>query len=369
MRIVYGVHGYGRGHATRAMSVFPELARRHDVLILAGGDAYASIRPDFPVVGIPTLGYFYDQSGRRSNWLTLKQNAPTALDVLRSGPSFQSLLERVEEFRPDVVISDAELFTNRIAAKLGVPRISFDHFGIMAYCRPPIPLLDRVIACRDALVYKWLMGSPERVIVSSFYEAPPRRAGVAVVGPMLRDQVYRLRPFRGEHILVYLNNGEHQFTKRMEAALRGADCPVRLYGVRREGVDGNFDFRPPSNRPFLEDLAGCRAVISTAGNQLVGEAMHLDKPLLVTPEDCVEQRLNAAAVERMGIGLQARQRDISTQVVRGFLDRESEFIRNIRREKRDGRAEALAVIERFLAELAPRAGAPRRQTLGSARVA
>jgi hypothetical protein len=37
MRILYGVFGYGRGHATRALSVLPELMERHEVTVLAGG--------------------------------------------------------------------------------------------------------------------------------------------------------------------------------------------------------------------------------------------------------------------------------------------------------------------------------------------
>src|ERR1700685_3997997 len=36
MRIVYGVHGYGWGHATRALGVLPDLMRPHEVLVLAG---------------------------------------------------------------------------------------------------------------------------------------------------------------------------------------------------------------------------------------------------------------------------------------------------------------------------------------------
>ena len=44
MRIVYGVHGYGRGHATRALAVVQSLAARHDVRLFACGDAYDSQR-------------------------------------------------------------------------------------------------------------------------------------------------------------------------------------------------------------------------------------------------------------------------------------------------------------------------------------
>lgn len=355
-RIVYGVHGYGRGHATRSLSVLPELRRLHEVLILAGGEAYAAIWPDLPVVRIPTLGYYYGPRGRRSNWQTFKRNLPAVLDLILRGPAFQMVLDAVRDFRPDVVISDAEPYTHRVARRLHVPRIGFDHFGVMAYCRPPLPWGDRLLSRRDVLVYKALMGQPQRVIVSSFYDAPPARPGVCVVGPMLRPQVLSVQPRPGAFLLVYLNNGVHQFTPRVEAALRGLECRVLVYGTQRQGSQGNLEFRPPSNLPFIEDLAGCRAVISTAGNQLVGEALHLGKPMLVMPEDCVEQRLNAAELERMGIGMRIAADAISAAAIRAFLAQEQRFAARIRQHQRDGRTEALAAVERFIAELTTRPG-------------
>lgn len=46
----------------------------------------------------------------------------------------------------------------------------------------------------------------------------------------------------------------------------------------------NLEFRPPGNAEFIRDLAACRAVLSTAGNQLIGEAIHFRKPVLALPE-------------------------------------------------------------------------------------
>jgi len=40
MKIAYGIHGYGRGHSSRALAILPELARRHELLLLAGGDGH-----------------------------------------------------------------------------------------------------------------------------------------------------------------------------------------------------------------------------------------------------------------------------------------------------------------------------------------
>lgn len=354
MRIAYGVFGYGRGHATRTASVLPDLCHRHEVRLFAGGDAYDQLSIDYPVVRIPTLGYVYNARGRVSTLLTARRNGWHVLDMLLRGPQFQAVREAVLDFRPDVIISDAEPWMHRIGRHLGIPRIGFDHFGIMVYCRPPIPFGDRIRSRRDVLVYRTLMGRPERIIVSSFYAAPARWPRVAIVGPLLRDPVLAAQPTRGEHLLLYFNKGRHLFRPHIERALRAAGLPVRIYGVPRRGQDGNLDFRPPSNVPFVEDMASCRAIVSTAGNQLVGEAVHLGKPMLVMPESCVEQRLNAASLERAGLGMSVRHGDFSAPILHRFLAEEARYLANIRRSVRNGRREAVETIERFLDELTRR---------------
>ena len=354
VRIVYGVHGYGQGHATRAAAILAELSQRHDVLVFAGASAYEALHGEYNVLPIPTLGYCYRRSGKRSNFLTLKRNVPGVLDLLLHGPSFQMVETRFREFDPQVVISDAEPWTHRVASHLRIPRIGFDHFGILAYCRPKMQSWsDRLVSARDAWMYETLMRRPDRVLISSFYKAPPVRAGVRVVNTLLRREVFSVTASYGRHLLAYFNQGMHVLTKPIERALRSIDCPVQIYGTKRIGQDGNLEFRPRGNRAFLESLASCRAVVSTAGNQLVGEAIHFRKPMLVMPEDCVEQRVNALAVEQVGIGMQVPRHLFSHEVLHQFLEREAQFREHLNERVGDGREEALAVLEAFIAELAP----------------
>ncbi len=337
----------------RSTAIVQELMKQnHHIQILAGGDAYSAISPDHPVTRIPTFGFAYGPgTGKRSNFHTFRKNFSAAWDLLLGGPTFDMVTNIMQEFAPDIVISDAEAWTHRVAQFLKVPRISIDHIGILAYCRPKIDWKDRIEAIIDTYTYKTLMGKPERIIVSSFYDAPPRRRGVKVVGTMVREEVHQVTPTNGDHLLVYFNKGRYQLNKKILKALQLAGCPVRIYGGNQKGRDGNLTFLPLSNLPFLEDLASCRAVISTAGNQLMGEAIYLGKPCLVIPERCVEQRLNGAAVQRLGIGMRATPRRLTAKKIREFLSRHDEFTTNMKQYVRDGLQETMAALETFMDEL------------------
>src|SRR3546814_4105084 len=114
----------------------------------------------------------------------------------------------------------------------------------------------------DGWGYRQLMGVPERILVSSFYRAEPAYPQVHVVGPMLRDEVRAAKPRDGDYLLAYFNKGEHQYLPHIDRVLRLLDCKVRVYGTRRRGEDDNLDFRAPSVQGFIDDVAGCRAVLS-----------------------------------------------------------------------------------------------------------
>jgi len=200
------------------------------------------------------------------------------------------------------------------------------------------------------------------VIVSSFYQAPATFPAARCVGALLRDDVFKVRAARGNYLLAYFNKGDHQYTPHVEEALQGTGLPALVYGTARSGTDGNVTYRPPGNASFLEDLARCRAVLSTAGNQLVGEALHFGKPMLVHPERSVEQRLNAAAVSRLRIGAQLRHEDISADAIRRFLRDAPQYETGARGLVRDCRSEALAAIESFASELAQGRGTKRSRS-------
>ena len=212
--------------------------------------------------------------------------------------------------------------------------------------------MDRLIRWAQSVVYRALYGNPDRAVVCGFFDATPRRAGVSVVGPIIRDEVRQVEPSTGDYLLVYVSKGDQEYTPPLERAILDMGYPAKVYGAPRIGRSGVVEFKPLSNRAFLEDLAGCRAVFATTGNQLIGEVMHLGKPMLGMPIDCLEQRINALYLDRLGIGMSVKRKDVNARVLRDFLNRCDAFGDNLGRLPRDGRSEAMRALEVYLQELA-----------------
>ena len=359
MRIAYGVMGYGRGHAMRARAVLPWLAQRHEVTVFAGGDAHEALAVDYPTVRIPVIGYRYGDDGTVSVARTLAGNAAPVADLLGNGPRSRRLDAEFRQRGIDLVISDSDTWTHRAARRRGIPRIGFDHVGVIAYCKPHFPPGLRTAGWRDARGYRAFMGEPDRILVSSFYPAEPKQGNTRVVGPILREEVLRARPTDGEHLLVYLNKGRQQYRASLDRTLRLLEIPVRIYGAGAHGQRDNLSFCALDRARFLDDLASCRGLLSTAGNVLAGEAIHLGKPILALPENVFEQRLNAAIIERLGIGRQSGFDTLTPSDVDRFLAEREGFRHNMVALRGDGRAEALATLEQYIGELGPRPAARR----------
>lgn len=358
MKIAYGVMGYGRGHAMRTMAVLPALMRDHEITVYAGGDAFEVLSPLFPTVRIPTLGYVYNERGGHSIAKTILNNVAPMTDLLVGGHGSEIVEREMKARGTQIVISDSEAWTHRAARRLKLPRISFDHIGIIGYCKPHFPPDLWLLGLRDAMSYRAAMGIPERILISSFYPAEGKYPGVKIVGPMLRDEVLRVQPVEGDFLLAYFNKGEHQYLPHIDRALRLLDRKVVIYGTPFRGQVDNLDFRAPSNEWFVHDLASCRAVLSTAGNQTIGEAIHFGKPILAIPEEAFEQRLNAYIIERMGVGMRGDRLRLTPSDVDRFLGNYDYYRSNMAEHAGDGRAEAIATLRQYIDELSSPARAP-----------
>jgi uncharacterized protein (TIGR00661 family) len=276
---------------------------------------------------------------------TLKMNYPVWRD---RKAILGRVLDLIVDFQPDAVISDYEFFLPRACRKLGLPCLSIDHQHVITCCRHSLPLGEYPSYLATALSVRLLFSRATDYLVISFFQ-PPVKPGLRakVLPPLLRDSVLARRPLDGDHVLVY-QSYITDFTKFL--ALVGAlKRPVIVYGVKKEGREGNLLYKPKSEEGFLDDLASAAYVICGGGHSLISEALYFGKPVLSFPiKGAFEQFINGFYLERLGYGLAGGGPELTPEIIPEFESRLEEFRSNIRNAGFCGNETIFGQVEQFI---------------------
>lgn len=322
----YGIQGEGRGHAARSGVLIERLRDLgHEVRIFTGGDAEAMFADDPHRERIPLLRFAYFK-GRLSLLRSILRNAPLATQLMtRTGPVIGTLCRRARREKPDLILTDFEPFLSRVGQRTGIPVVCIDHQHALSDTQLPAlgragdDLSGRILSKGVPLISH----SPHR-IVSSFAHFPLRPGSEArLVGCFLRRKVLELladpprRP--GGHVTVYVK--EAALLDRILPVLRKRPERFEIWSsdTRREDVE-NLSFHGLHADRFLESLASCRWLLSTAGNQGLGEALAFAKPVLAIPvPGQTEQEYNALALVRSGCGSTVPLEEFEVSSIASFV--------------------------------------------------
>lgn len=355
MRILYGVNGEGMGHATRSEVVISSLLGSHDVRVVASGAAYRHLSERLPRVAEIFGPTFAMEEGEIRRWETVWQNLQLAARELPE--TIQAWIAKVDEWKPEVVISDFEPLAGAYARATRTPMVCVDNISILDRCHHDAEIVgdqrqDYLLA--RAVTRSMVPGAVEYV-VTTFFEPPIARGGTTLVPPIVRPEIVAARSEPGEHLVVY-SSGDPELLD----ALRAAEVPARVYGMRggpdEIEVDGNLELRPRSNEDFVESLRTARGVVAGGGFSLLSEAVYLGKPVLSVPlRGQFEQTMNARYLDRLGYGAFTEQ--VGADTLAGFMERVPELAAALAGYEQDGNKHTLRTIEEravAAAEAAPR---------------
>jgi len=366
-RILYGVQGEGRGHASRSLQIIQWLrARGHRVKVLTGGDALQVLcGQGLDLQEVPLLRYRFRPDGALDPWRTLRENLGAALGLFcGKGIRYGRVFGIVREFRPNLVISDFEPYLSRLAPRLRIPLLAIDHQHFLTESVLPSPAgWHKAIALKLYQIgTRLLAGRPDRIITSSFWHFPRKQASRAIfVGPFIPGKLKRLRDAGDDgSVTVYLKQPAY-----LEALLPAfAARPETRFRVFSHwpspapaGIPANLELLGIDRDAFLSQLARGSALLTTAGNQVIGEAIYLRKPVLAFPEpEVLEQELNAAALRLSGYGDALPLEEFSPQRWDAFVARLPGFRARLQAGMRDrsgydGRRAALRALRGFLREV------------------
>jgi len=202
-----------------------------------------------------------------------------------------TLARELETLGVDAVLSDYDPYLAWAARTEGLRTVQFNHPGIVGRRLTFDPR-----SWAAALVGLLMEGPWNRRLHVSFY--------IGDVGPLIRPELLsRRRGRRGPWVL------------HLKPEYR---APV-LAALARAGI-ADYDLFPRKDGDFDGALARCRGVISSAGHQIISEALVLGKPILVLPQTGqYEQSLNAKMLTRARRGMRSSLTTIDRDLARFLL--------------------------------------------------
>lgn len=261
-----------------------------------------------PVVVMPTLEFVF----KNNKSVHLPGTVASLVWHLPAyGRALRKLDRFVRELQPDVILNFFEPLTGLYALtrRKRPPVVAVGHqfmFEHPRYIRVPGLRMQQ----RGMKWFVRLVGAASTRVALSLYEAPDLPAkSLFVCPPILRRPLYELQPSPdGQFVLIYLVN--HGYAEQI-IAWHEQNPQVELHcfydkpgAPAEERRDATLTFHRLDGEKFLRLMAGCKAVVCTAGFESVSEAAYLGKPLLLVPvENHVEQQINALDAAGCGFGV------------------------------------------------------------------
>lgn len=315
--VFYCVCGEGMGHAIRSGVIIDRIKDKYDVYIFSSDRAYEYLNSKFDNV--------YKIGGFNTVYINNKvNNLQTLANAIKRNPTnmkigYENLYKKAREIRPDVIVTDFEIYATMVSKLLQIPLISLDNIHMITQTKIHYPEHKRIEMLKAKGVIKTYVVKPKFHILTSFFYPKIRAKKNAIIyPPVIREDILKLEPTNGDHVIVYQTSRESVKLVRKLKALK--DEKFIVYGFNKDEVDGNLTYKKFNEDVFYDDLASAKAVISNGGFTFISEAISLKKPIYSVPAlGNFEQTLNGYYVERLGYG--EYHEVMNAQRVKNFLER------------------------------------------------
>ena len=323
-RIFYSVCGEGMGHAIRSSVILEHLTKKYDVYIFSSERAYEFLSNKFDnVFEIGGFNTVYENNVVRTKktfFKALKAN-PTNLKE-----GYNVLYKECKRIKPNIIISDFENYASMLSKLMNIPLISLDNIHMLTQCEYDYPPHHRADMLTAKAVTKSYILRPKRHIITTFFYPPLKHPNMtALYPPVLREEIMKLEPVGGDHVLVY-QTAESSINLMEE--LKKLDYKFIVYGFNKDDVDENLTYRSFNEKQIFEDMRTAKAIIVNGGFTMISEAIYLKNPIYCTPaHKNFEQILNGFYVEKLGFG--EYHDDLDVNKIEGFLDNLDKYQENL----------------------------------------
>lgn len=324
MKFIFVIQGEGRGHMTQAITMFDLLrAKGHEVTDVIIGSSDRREIPSF-VRNRLRCELHTIQS---PNFATDRKNksihpGKTLIKNIRMTRTFRHSLrylkQLVEERQPDVLLNFYD-FLAGIYHGLYRPKLRFVCIGHQYLAGSPGFIFPSGKTVAKNL-FLWAntitsLGAHQRIALSFRKNNDESVGGKLLIWPpLLRKKVTEMEKREEGFFLTYIVNDGYG-EEVIHWAAKNPDINIEAFWDRKnvktsQRLLPNLTFHPIDDDNFLQKMASCRGLVSTAGFESICEALYLEKPVMVIPiKGQYEQECNALDTHAMGAGIQATHFD------------------------------------------------------------
>lgn len=313
--VFYTICGEGMGHAIRSKVIIEALKDKYDIHIFSSDRAYGYLKEKFDNVykigGFNTVYKNNQVANKKTFYKAVKSNPRN----LKEG--YEILYKKAKELRPNVIVTDFEIYGSMVSKLLKIPLISLDNIHMITQTKIDYPPRHNATMLKAKAIIKGYVIKPKIHILTSFFypKIKPKKRAV-IYPPVLREEILKLKPTVEDHIVVYQTSSENI---KLVNKLKNLDENFIVYGFNKEKTDGNLQFRAFSEEQLFRDLSTAKAVIANGGFTFISESLYLKKPTFSMPASGnFEQVLNGFYVEKLGFG--QYNEGINMSKINNFLD-------------------------------------------------
>lgn len=310
--ILYALAGEGLGHASRTYALYEQLKDKYNLHFFTFGDAYQFLQ-DAKVPNLHLIdGIKWARLNGRINYADTYNNYSNLKDN-------KNVFELY--YQEDAVcITDFEPTLSRYAQEKGLRLISIDNQHKFSRCfNKDLSIGLRAYATIMGWFTEFFIKNPSYCIVSTFYHSLAKKMNnnMTTVNVFMRSEFSKDKVTNDGTILIYDKN--NLFSEIVLPILSKQNKQVIVYNNKlTEGY--GFTYHKLNREQFVVDLHKCDKVICTAGNQLLGEAIYLNKSILAIPEEGqYEQYINAFYIAKMKAGMAFKIRELNAYGINQFL--------------------------------------------------
>ncbi len=327
--VFYCVCGEGMGHAIRSGVIIDRIKEKYDVYVFSHDRAYEYLNEKFDHV--------YEIGGFNTVYINNKvDNTKTLISALHRNPTnikvgYQELYKKARSLSPDVIVTDFEIYATMVSKLLQIPLISLDNIHMITQTKIDYPPHHQTEMLKAKGVIKSYVVRPKFHILTSFFfpKVRPRKNAV-IYPPVIREEIYNLKPTIEDHIVVYQTSKE---SVKFVESLKTLDENFIVYGFNEDKTDENLTYKSFNEDEFYDDLASAKAVVCNGGFTFISEAITLKKPIYSVPAiGNFEQTLNGFYVQKLGYG--EYHENMSPRKLRIFLKRLDKYQNKLNKVKR-----------------------------------